>query len=286
MPFVLTNAALARYVESRARRARTVLAPLAAPLCQVPSFLIVGAQRCGTTSMFKTLAQHPQVSRPALHKGLHYFDKNYEKGFNWYRGQFPFSPAGVGRASLTFESSPYYMFHPLAATRIASDMPDAKLVVLLRDPVERAYSAHSHEQARGYESEPFEAALELEPSRLAGERERMLRDATYDSVHWQHHAYITRGQYHEQILRLEGLVGREGMIVVDSHDFFVRPEESFSKVLDFLGLPPHRGIQFERHNARQRSPLPDTLRRSLEEHYAPHDERLAQWWGRTPSWRR
>ena len=283
---MLTNGDLVRYVERRARRARTYAAPLAAPLCLVPAFLIVGAQRCGTTSMFKTLAQHPQVSQPPLRKGIHYFDKNYAKGFSWYRGQFPVGLTAAGRRTSTFESSPYYMFHPLAGGRIAADLPGVKLLVLLRDPVERAYSAHSHELARGYETEHFESAIELEPSRLRGERDRMLRDPGYDSVHWQHHAYITRGQYHEQLVRLESLVGRHRLLVVDSHDFFVRPEESFREILDFLGLAAHPGIRFERHNARARSPLSRRLRQSLEEHFAPHDERLARWWGRTPSWRR
>ena len=69
---------------------------------------------------------------------------------------------------ITGESSPYYLFHPLAAERIARDLPDVRLVVLLRDPVERAYSAYTHERARGFETETFARALELEPERLAG----------------------------------------------------------------------------------------------------------------------
>ena len=109
---------------------------------------------------------------------------------------------------MTFESSPYYMFHPLAAGRIARDLPGVKLLVLVRDPVERAYSAHAHELARGFETEPFERALELEDERLGGEAERITADPAYLSHSQQHHAYVARGQYADQLERAGGAVRR------------------------------------------------------------------------------
>jgi hypothetical protein len=280
----------ARKARKTAKRLSDATLELTGPARVRPDFLIVGAQRCGTTTMFKTLVQHPDVVRPFLRKGIHYFDKAYWRGERWYRGHFPLVVTtmlrGHGHRAITGESSPYYMFHPLARQRLASDLPGVKLLVLLRDPVIRAYSAHSHEKARGYEDLDFEAALAAEPGRIAGERERLMADPGYDSFHWQHHAYVTRGQYIEQLRALEQLVGRERMCVVDSGDFFVDPEPVFDEVREFLGLTPCSDIVFEQHNARQRSPLDDDLRRRLMDHYAPYDEELAAWWGRTPSWRR
>lgn len=256
----------------------------------LPDVLIVGAQRSGTTTLFKTLAQHPLVARPFLQKGIHYFDVNYDAGPDWYQGNFPLAASSrlrrLGQRPLVLESSPYYMFHPLAGRRLAADLPGVKLLVVLRDPVERAYSAHAHELARGHETEPFERALELEPDRIAGERERLIADARYHSPHWQHHAYLTRGRYHEQLVALQQLVGRDHLQVVDSDDFWQRPQEVYPDILDFLGLPPHPGTRFERHNARARGDLPASLRQRLEEHFAPHDAALARWWNRVPSWRR
>src|SRR5262249_58326892 len=113
----------------------------------LPCVIIVGAQRCGTTSMYRALSQHPAVLKAVLHKGVHYFDMNYDRGMSWYRAHFPLQATGrragrIARApAITFESSPYYMFHPLDAERIARDLPDVKLLVLVRDPVERADSA-------------------------------------------------------------------------------------------------------------------------------------------------
>lgn len=257
----------------------------------LPAFLIVGAQRCGTTSMYRTLSQHPAVVKAVLHKGVHYFDMNYGRSLGWYRAHFPLASRAAGAspssiAPVTFESSPYYMFHPLAAGRIAADLPAVKLLVLLRDPVERAYSAWAHERARGFETEPFERALELEASRLAGEAERIAAEPGYLSLSHQHHAYTGRGQYIEQLERLEAVVGRDRIHVVDSGDFFARPEPAYDSVLDFLGLPGGEYPEFERHNARPRSAMPEPVRASLAGHFAPYDERLAAWLGWIPSWSR
>jgi len=273
---------------------RSLLLAARAPLgcvAMLPGFLIVGAQRCGTVSMAHALNQHPAVFSAFLREEVHYFDLGYHHGLGWYRSRFPLrlharlTAQKVGVPPMAFESSPYYVFHPLAAERISQDLPGVKLIVLLRDPVERAYSAHAHETFLGYETEPFERALELEPTRLKGEAERIVADPMYSSFSHQHHAYRTRGQYIEQLERLELVFGRERIHVVDSMTFFENPEPVYDAVLEFLGLP-HRGYPpFKRHNSRKRAPMPDKVRAALEEHYHPHDERLANWLGREPSWR-
>jgi len=258
----------------------------------LPGFLIVGAQRCGTTSMSRTLDEHPAVFSAVLHEEVHFFDVSYRRGLSWYRSHFPLLAAArrSARASgvepVSFESSPYYMFHPLAPERIARDLPRVRLLVLLRDPVERAYSGHAHEVAHGFETEPFEAALELEPARLDGQAERIAADPGYFSYSHQHHSYVARGQYVEQLERLERHFGRDRLHVVDSGDFFTDPEAVYDGVLAFLGLPNRGYPAFKRRNARPRAPMSETVRTALEEHYRPYDERLAAWLGHEPSWRR
>ncbi|MGN6793574.1 MAG: sulfotransferase family protein [Streptosporangiaceae bacterium] len=258
----------------------------------LPGVLIVGAQRCGTTSMYRTLSQHPAMLKAVLHKGVHYFDMNYDRGMGWYRAHFPLRVSGqraariTGDPALTFESSPYYMFHPCAADRIASDLPDVKLLVLVRDPVERAYSAYAHEIARGFETESFERALELEGERLRGEVERMAADPAYLSHAHQHQAYRARGRYCEQLDRLERIFGAERIHVVDSGDFFAKPEPEYDAVLDYLGLRNHGYPEFERHNARPRSAMSSALSAELAAYFEPFDQRLTKWLGKIPSWRR
>lgn len=276
-----------------ARRVGDVYGRITGDRRVLPNVLIVGGQRCGTTTLFKALVQHPAVLPATLRKGVHYFDISYDNDLSWYRSHFP-SERSVDRAAAetgvtpaVVESSPYYLWHPAAAARIASDLPDVRVLAVLRDPVERAYSAWSHERARGYETESFERALELEPERLAGQEAKLLDPAqgrNPRSFAHQHQAYVSRGEYIDQLLRMEGAVGRERMLVLDSLDLWSDPERHWPAVTDFLGLPPAE-VVFDQHNARSRSPLPDQLRARLSRHYEPFDDRLATWWGRRPGWR-
>ncbi|HVQ86809.1 MAG TPA: sulfotransferase domain-containing protein [Actinomycetes bacterium] len=257
----------------------------------LPNFLIVGGQRCGTTTLYKTLSQHPGVLSANLRKGVHYFDLHYDRQLSWYRSHFPTNrkvssvDAANGYPTAVGESSPYYLWHPLAPKRISNDLPGVKLLVLLRDPVERAYSAHAHERARGFETESFEQALELEPSRLGGQEQRLVDGVTSRSFAHQHQAYRARGEYIDQLERLAAAVGRQQVLVIDSQDFWSSPEQVWPQITHFLELP-ELPVVFERHNARQRAPMSETVRQSLTAHFEPFDERLATWWGRTPSWRR
>lgn len=113
----------------------------------------------------------------------------------------------------------------------------------------------------------------------------MIDDPTYDSRSWQHHAYVTRGEYIDQLLKLERLFGRDRICVVDSQVFFEDPAPVFAELLDNLGLASRHRVRYEKHNARRRDPLAPDVRHRLEDHFASYDERLERWWGRRPSWR-
>ncbi len=253
-----------------------------------PDFIVVGAQRSGTTTLFRVLSEHPDVVRPTLSKGIGYFDVNYAKGPRWYRGHFPLAlPARLrtrGRAR-AFESSGYYLFHPLAPERIARDLPEVRIVVMVRDPVERAYSAHRHELVRGFEAEPFERALELEPERLEGEEDRLRREADYQSYQHRHHGYLARGRYAEQIQRYLDLLGPERVYIIDADAFFEDPSE-LSDLFDWLGLAPWLPDEVGQHNAQARTPMDEGLRQRLRDGFADADLALAAQMGRTPHWRR
>jgi hypothetical protein len=253
-----------------------------------PSFLIVGAQRAGTTTLYRVLSEHPQVARPTVTKGTGYFDLKYDRGPAWYRGQFPLAWRARlkhGPDVVTFESSGYYLYHPMAVSRIARDLPEVKVVVLVREPVERAYSAHRHEEARGYETEPFEVALDLEEERIAGEVDRIVADPSYVSFHHRHHSYLARSRYSEQIERYLELLGPDRVAVVDAGSFFENPAAEFDRLRSWLGLSAWRPERVEQWNAQQRSPMPPELRERLSRYFEPYDARLAEQMGRTPSWR-
>lgn len=255
-----------------------------------PGFLMIGVSRCGTTSMFQALAAHPQLVRPAHHKGIYYFDLNYYRGPDWYRGHFPLIRAARHRAArfgepVAFEASGYYIYHPFALGRVARDIPSIKLLVMLRDPVARAYSAYKHEYAGGFEPvDSFEEALELEDGRLAGETERMRLDPRYEAFSHRHHSYRHRGHYAEQLERVFALFPRSQVHIVDSEAYFSRPGQQYRQVLAFLGLRTFEPPAFTRPKAHPSQPMAASTMDKLRRYYAPRDERLVELLGRPVSW--
>lgn len=256
----------------------------------LPSFVVVGAQRCGTTTIFQTLSEHPQVLRPVVDKGTDYYTLHFSRGLDWYRAQMPLRATVRARSARrgeaqVFEACTYYMFHPLAVARMARDLPDAKLVVMLRDPVERAFSAYKHEFARGFETEAdFCTALELEPERLAGEVERMQRDVDYQSFSHRHHAYRSRGQFAEQLNRIYEQYPAAQVHVMQSESFFADPAAEFARLTNFLGLRAWRPATFGQHNARPSTSMPQQARTFLTEHFREHNDSLAELLGQRPAW--
>ena len=254
-----------------------------------PEFIVVGGQRCGTTSLFKNIAEHPQVLRPAVDKGIDWFTLHYDRGESWYRSHFPVERLARMRTSrhgrpVAFEACTYYMFHPFAMERLAARLPDVKVVAMLRDPVERAFSAYKHELARGFETEAFDRALDLEDERLAGEAERMVAERDYHSFSYRHHGYVRRGQYAEQLRRMRDHFPAEQIHVVESESFFEQPEQTFAGVLDFLELPRVMPDRFDRWNGRPSSPMRQETRDRLRQHFRSHDRDLAELLGREPAW--
>jgi hypothetical protein len=279
------------YARRAAKKASRIVTVPTASFRPLPDFLIIGAQRSGTTSLYRYLCSHPQVAPAVLNKGIHYFDTNYTKGERWYRTHFPSSPyrAWVGRRGgvsrvVTGEGSPYYVFHPLGAERIAACVPNARFILLLRDPVDRAYSHYQHEVARGFESLSFEEALEHEEERLAGEEEKMRLDDGYVSFEHQHHSYLARGRYLEQIQRWNARLPADDLLVIDSADMFEDPDGSYGQVLSFLGLSPRSLPQYRKLNAHSYQDMPDRARSFLHERLDGPNRELQEYLGRRLRW--
>jgi hypothetical protein len=199
---------------------------------------------------------------------------------DWYRSHFPtrWQAAAIERRTgvpmQTGEGSPYYLFHPQVPGRVARDLPDVKLIALLRDPVERAYSHFQHETARGFEDLGFAEAIDREEERLAGEHEKLVADPTYRSFEHQHHSYQARGRYAEQILAWHAALPPERLLVLHMESFFAEPEEGFPRVLAFLGLPEWAPPAFDRYNARRYTSMDAAVRARLEEAFAEPNRRL------------
>lgn len=262
-----------------------------------PDFLIIGTKRGGTTSLWNWLLQHPGMlpmwpSAQNL-KSPHYFYWHYTNGPDWYRGFFPtrLSRAAAslrhGRCPVVSgEASPYYLFDPRVPTRVAVELPKTKVIILLRDPVERAYSHFRERTNAGVETETFERALELETDRLAGEEERMSHDPSYYSRPHDWFSYRSRGLYLPQLQAWRDVIPAEQMLVLRSEDLYEDPAGTYRSVTDFLGLPPHDLARAKRHNFHPAQAMPAGVRAELTEFFAPHHEELYAALGRDMGWAR
>jgi Sulfotransferase domain len=278
----------ARRAAKRASRAAAM--PMLA-LRGLPDFLIIGTQRGGTTSLYRYLQQHPAVLPAVLNKGIHYFDTNHDKGPSWYRSHFPTSVSKAVRRRgsgadriLTGEGSPYYAFHPLAPARIAELLPNVRSIIMLRDPIARAHSHYQHEVARGFEDLSFEDALIAEEGRLAGEEARIVSDPRYYSFAHQHHSYIARGMYLEQIERWHTLFPRDQLLIIESGGFFADADASYREVLRFLDLPERSLPAYEKMNAHSYDRMSPRALALLRERYEEPNRRLAEHLGRELPW--
>jgi hypothetical protein len=254
----------------------------------LPDFLIIGAQKAGTTALYSYLREHPAVVGPPW-KEVSFFDRHFWRGAAWYRGHFPNRlylrgvRARAGVEPIVGEASPSYLFHPHAPERAAALVPDVRLIALVRNPIDRALSHYHHEVALGREPLPFEQALDQEDARMEGELERM-RDPRYFSHAWWNFTYQARGRYAEQLARWLELYPRERLLVVPSEDLLERPGETYRQVLEFLGAPAHELQSYPRIFVREYHDMAPRTRGQLRDYYAEPNRRLCELLGRDLGW--
>ena len=266
----------------------------------LPSFLIIGTQKGGTTSLYNYLIQHPFVAS-AFAKEVHFFDNhtcahNFGKGMAWYKSHFEYSlyksyKKIVHQQDLiTGEGSPDYLFDPHASRRIAATIPTVKLIVLLRNPVDRAYSHYLHNVRAAYdvgrEMLSFEEAIAQESNRLNGEKQKLLKDETYFSYNYMHYSYLSRGMYAEQLKIWLSLFPQEQIIVLRSEDFFTDPDSIFKQVVDFLDIPTYKLEKYKSYNSRteNKNRINPVTRERLIEYFKPYNQQLEQLLGINFEW--
>lgn len=236
----------------------------------LPDFLILGAQKAGSTSLFNYLCASSRMV-PPLRKEVHYFSQYKLADIGWYRSFFPSSGSGT----LTGEATPFYLAHPYAARRIAASGITPKLVAILRCPVERAWSHYRHQLRKDREPLEFQAALEAENSRL-----RETTDEVLDRRHhWalQHQSYLLRGQYMRHLSRYYRIWGTGSVHLLTLDRLKLDPAGAVEECCDFIGLPaPPKDTPYKVYNAGNESAdMPDIDRAILRQAFAADLDALA-----------
>ncbi len=265
----------------------------------LPDFLLIGAAKCGTTSLYDWICEHPLITRPTTNgrprKELLFFDYEYRRGAEWYRTHFPTVrerdefAREHGRPPMTGEATASYLTGYWVPERVATVVPDAKLIVTLRDPIDRTFSAFQMSRREGFEEcERFEAALALERDRLAPELARTKRNPHYNPAppaplgYW---SYLQRSRYAEHVERWLAQFPAEQLLFVKFEELAAEPQRVLDDVYGFLGLPPHPFAALRKLNVGgyQDAISPET-RAQLHEYFRPHNRRLGQLTGIDFGW--
>jgi hypothetical protein len=233
----------------------------------MPDFAIIGAKKCGTTFLYDLLSRHPYVE-PAAKKELHYFDiLADEESTEWYRRCFPPPRWKDGRRTITGEATPYWGKHRVPE-RMAKVVPQVRLIVLLRNPVDRAYSDYQQARRKGWETRTFDEAIEAEKTQLLASSK-----------------YLGRSTYVDHLLRWSRYFGDEQMLVLKSENFFECTQDTMERVLDFLDLPNWEPEASEKRNrGKYKQEMHPATRRQLDEYFAPHNEKLYEHLGVDFEW--
>lgn len=277
----------------------------------MPDFLVIGVHRGGTSAFYYHLTEHPDIAA-ATTKEINYFDKHFHKGTLWYRTHFPtlarkrYIEMKGGRL-LTGEASPHYLLHPRAAERVARIVPHARLIALLRNPIDRAYSHYRRYLHLGWETLPFAEVSACEEQRLrqAFAEGAAVGDDPRDIV--GRTSYLARGIYADQLQRWMRLIPREQLLVLRSEDFYADPPHVLKQALAFLDVPlgalpakddydhydgyapmAETQVSAERPETdkgkQAESRMDPAIRERLSTFYAPHNRRLYELLGRDMAW--
>lgn len=262
---------------------------LVGPFHVLPNFLIIGAARSGTTSLYQYLVQHPNIE-PAVVKQLHFFDQYFDRGINWYRANFPtflkkFTNEKIKKIKfLTGEATPYYLQNPNTPKRVFEINPKMKLVLVLRNPVDRAFSHYKRKSKNGSEKLSFEEATKQECSRINGEIEKMEKNENYFSHIYHSLSYIHAGLYVIHLKRWLQFFPMDQILILENEEFLNQTSKLYSQTLKFLDLPDFNLSNYTKFQESKPMEMNVQTREKLLNYCKPYNEELFSLIGKKFDW--
>ena len=239
-----------------------------------PNFIIIGVQKGGTTSLYGYLTQHPQIMSP-IKKEIDFWSWKFNESINWYLAHFPVIPEG--KNFLTGEASPSYFNHLDAAKRIYQFFPKIKLIILLRNPIDRTISQYHTWRRFNWENRSLEEAIESDLDKLikAGKKVN----------YWMgEQNYLAKGVYIEFLKEWMSLFPMEQFLILKSEDFYANSKAVVQQVLKFLDLPKYELLEYKNYNPGNYSQIDPLIRRSLSNYFQVHNQRLEEYLGIKFNW--
>jgi len=261
---------------------------LTGPIRVLPDFIIIGCQKCATTSLYDYLVQHPSILS-AAQKEIHYFDSNYNIGITWYKSFFPtvFSKNMqklYKRKFVTGEASPMYIFNSIVPKRMSKVLPHVKLIAILRNPIDRAYSHYNMQVKNGYETLSFEEAINSEEKRISGEREREEQNENYVGINLRDYSYLSRGLYVNQLKSWMNYFPKNQFLILSTEDLEDNPNLIVNQIFEFLEIPPYKIHNLQKLNVGEYKSMNTSTRMKLIDYFKPYNEQLNRLLNRNFDW--
>ena len=244
-----------------------------------PNFLIIGTIKGGTSSLYFYLTKHPSVL-PAVEKEMHFFDVNFHKGIDWYLSQFPAIPEQQN--FWTGEATPNYMYSVEAANKLFSYFPKIKLIVILRNPIERAISHYYMDKRLGQQQKNFAEAITVETKILEKMMNQPQTNANF--LRGRKSRYLSLGLYLYFLQEWMNIFPRKQFLILKSEDMYENPAAITKQVFDFLYLPNYQLLEYKNYYPGSYPPSDANLRRQLYELFQPYNHKLEEYLGIKFNW--
>tara|TARA_Y100000310_G_scaffold67029_1_gene62343 strand:- start:1049 stop:1930 length:882 start_codon:yes stop_codon:yes gene_type:complete len=253
----------------------------------LPNFFVIGGVRCGTTSLYHYLGQHNCIKQAAYDE-LGYFDDNFHLGLNWYRSLFPTkfmqkNIESVYKKFLTYDVTPFYIYNPLVVDRIFKFSPNAKIIAVLRNPIDRAYSNYNQKmQDEGDTKTTFEEIVHSEIEKIENdgndeENYAFLVDEFYELL-------LARGFYAKQLEFWFKKFPRKNVLLISSEELATNTDKTVSEIFEFLEVPNQKISDLTKQNERKYPRMKDSTRDTLINFFKPYNEKLFYMLGSKFDW--
>lgn len=260
------------------------------PMRILPDFIIIGYHKCGTSSLYHYIVQHPNIRHTSV-KEVHYFDLSYWRDTGWYKSHFPtklyknYFEKKHKLPFITGECSPLYAFHPKVPERIKKLVPNVKLIVILRNPVDRCYSLYHQYIRLGYDMGSFEEVVKKDKEQLDFTIRKFLNDEVRAyNVRQDLFPLVSMGVYEEHLKNWLKIFSKEQFLFVKSEDLETNTQKTLDKIFEFLQVPEFRFESFEKQNVGEYKAMNQKTREALEEFYRPHNKKLEELLGMQFNW--
>ena len=256
---------------------------ITSPYRMLPDFIVIGVKRCGTTSLYEQLPEHPDIMN-STQDNVGYFNNNFQLGINYYRSFFPTSWKTKNGKIKTFEVTSSYIQKSKTAKNLFKTLPEIKLILMVRNPIDRAYSEFNLDVKEEEQEKTFEELINEEITRIEKEDESILSKNYVDKFSPKFRHYLRKGMYYEQLQPWLELFKKNQILIISAEEFENETQEIYNKIFHYIGVSKYQIKNTQKARKGNYSKMNDHTRELLSKYFKPHNEKFFELIGRRYDW--